>query len=43
MSRRPKNRRSRNRCWMCKFDKLVGRPTRQEQSAALAEREERYE
>jgi hypothetical protein len=41
MSRRPKNRRSTNRCWMCKIEKLLTRPTRQEQLAALAEKEQR--
>lgn len=40
MSRRPKNRRAGNRCWMCKWDKLHLIPTRQEKKAALSEREQ---
>lgn len=41
MSRRPKNRRSTNRCWMCKYPKLTGERTRQERKSALAEKEQR--
>ena len=40
MSRRPKNRRWRNRCHMCKWDKLLVRPTKAEKLAALAQKEQ---
>lgn len=40
MSRRPKNRRWRNRCHMCKWDKLFGVLTRQEKKAALSAKEQ---
>lgn len=40
MSRRPKVRRHRNRCWMCKADKLYGRLTRREEKAELGAMEQ---